>query len=347
VNPQIESKSKSFPFLSRLRCLFSRLAQRLGWQRLALALSSQEVPPWQRMPPVWKHLTQVPSMVSAEEMQMLYWVARDCYTGVGTIVDGGPFLGGSTGPLCLGLQDNRRASGKAGVVHSYDLFLYDNIFYGPFFQAMGEELAEGDSFLHLYERLMNPFQDALQVHAGDFCVLPYEAGPIEILFVDLAKSWELNAAVVSKFFRHLIPGKSLVIHQDYLHFGEFWLVITMWFYRNYFKYLGRVDQGNSVLFAYTRKIPDELLEVDLKALPLEEKKAAFEDALKRFAGWQRTELLVGYARMFLEEKDEESAEAVVRRIPPEAVNHPISQASLQWIPKAMLPSIGQHSAVAA
>lgn len=39
-------------------------------------------------------------MLSLEERRLLYWLAREYFAGIGAIVDGGSFVGGST--LALG-----------------------------------------------------------------------------------------------------------------------------------------------------------------------------------------------------------------------------------------------------
>jgi hypothetical protein len=335
----------TFPSLARMRRLWARLLDHSRWARsLVETVSGRHLPPW-RLPAGRKRVPHVPSMLSSEESRLLAWAARERYTGEGVIVDGGPFLGGSTAALCVGLQENRRTSRKAGVVHSFDLFLNDNCFYDTYLEELGEDVPLGESFLPVYERLMSPYREFLCVHPGDLCTVPYAAGPIEILFVDVAKSWELNASIVSKFFRHLIPGKSLVIHQDYLHFYSYWLVITMWFFRDYFTYEGRVDEGYSALFAYTRKIPEDMLETDLRSLPVAQKRAAFENELARTTGWQRNEILIGSALMLLHDaRDEEAVRDVIRRVPPDAFDHPINRLALKWIPPHLLPGASRPRA---
>ena len=54
---------------------------------------------------------------------------------------------------------------------------------------------------------------------GNLLALDWTGGPIEILFIDLAKSWDLNRWVLTKTFPRLIPGHSVVIQQDWVHFA--------------------------------------------------------------------------------------------------------------------------------
>src|SRR5437763_14459691 len=71
-------------------------------------------------------ITRVKTMLSAQELELLYTLARDRYSGRGEIVDGGAFLGGSTLALACGLRDNARVANKSRRIHSYDLFVSDS-----------------------------------------------------------------------------------------------------------------------------------------------------------------------------------------------------------------------------
>jgi hypothetical protein len=103
------------------------------------------------------------------------------------------------------------------------------------------------------------------------------------------------------------------------------------FFGDYFEYVGRVAEGNSAFYRYARRIPDELLRTDLRALPVERKRLAFERELARCDGWQKVEILVGYTRMLLEAGDEPGAREVFGRVDPAWSEHPISKAALGFI----------------
>jgi hypothetical protein len=278
---------------------------------------------------------RVPTMLSAEETQLLQRLTRECYTGRGTILDCGPFLGGSTSALCAGLLESPAAATKKGFVHSFDRFIYES-FFGYWFIAFKGPWEEGDSFLPLFRRLTSPYRRFQTIHAGDIRKASYRGGPVEILFNDVCKSWEINDAVVAKFFPHLIPGQSVVIQQDYLHFFAYWLVITMDFFRDYFEPAERVADGHTAVFRCTRRIPDAALRVNLRTLPVERKREAFERELARTTGWQHTEIQVAYARMLLDEGDTAGARAVLRRIDPAAHEHPMNKVGLTFIPPEYL-----------
>jgi hypothetical protein len=106
--------------------------------------------------------------------------------------------------------------------------------------------------------------------------------------------------VTWQFFPHLIPGRSLVIQQDYLyHHWVGWLHVTMEFYADYFEYVCDTEV-NSVVFLNTRKIPDTVLRADTVAsLTVGEKTMLMDRAAARFAGPKRDMMLAAKAH-FLE-----------------------------------------------
>ena len=88
----------------------------------------------------------------------------------------------------------------------------------------GEAVGMGQSFAAIFRRATAEFADLIEVHAGDLLEQTWPAGvPIEILFVDVAKTLALSGKVLTEFFAHLTPGKSIVIHQDFYHPTAFYL----------------------------------------------------------------------------------------------------------------------------
>ena len=147
-------------------------------------------------------LRQVKTMLSAQELTLLYRLARDSYDGGGEIVDGGAFLGGSTLALALGLRDNPRVADKAFRIHSYDYFVADH-FVAQFISGV----PEGASTRPYYDRVIAPVASHVTVHEGDLTTFPWPAErPVDILFIDVAKSWETNDFLLHQFFPRLTAG---------------------------------------------------------------------------------------------------------------------------------------------
>ena len=152
---------------------------------------------------------KVVTMLAREERQLLHALGRT-WTGAGAIVDGGCFLGGSTLALGTGLLANPRRVEKRGVIHSYDLFVADAHQAGSYLKKFGD-YAPGDSVRPIFDRQTQDVAPCLQVHEGDLRQFPWTGGPIEILFIDVSKTWELNDFINAEFFPALIPGQSIVV----------------------------------------------------------------------------------------------------------------------------------------
>jgi SAM-dependent methyltransferase len=232
----------------------------------------------------------VPTMLVADELRLLSYLAGEIYTGAGAIIDAGCFLGGSTVALADGLRRNLRRRGRPAerLIHSYDRFEVEDWTRGTFFP---QSTQAGESFRHLFDRNIASCADLVEVHAGDVRSVEWIGGPIEILFIDVAKHWEVCDRITWQFFPHLIPGRSVVIQQDYLyHHWVAWLHVTMEYYADYFEYV--CDTGvNSVVFRHTRRIPDGVLrEKTVESLTIAEKTDLMDRAASRFHGEQREKL---------------------------------------------------------
>ncbi len=194
------------------------------------------------------------TMLSAQELDLLYTLARDQFTGHGEIVDGGAFLGGSTLALGHGLKDNPGAFPKAGRVHSYDRFIADT-----FVPQFIDGYPEGVSTRPFYEQAIASVASFVTVHEGDIVTTEWPAThPIEILFIDVAKTWEINDFLLHTFFPRLIPGVSTVIQQDYHWPHTPWLSITMELLKDHVTYLGSMPWATAC-YRWDRELaPGEL-----------------------------------------------------------------------------------------
>ncbi len=199
-------------------------------------------------------------MLGLEERKLLYELARHYYTGEGAVVELGAFCGASTCCLAAGLKDNPNAVGCR--VHSYDCFIADEPYLVDFVRTQfGEPIEMGQSFEKIFRRATTQYAGLLEVHAGNLLEQSWPAGqPIELLFVDVAKTLALSGKVVSEFFPHLIPGKSVVIHQDFYHPTAFYLPVVMDFLSDHFTI---VETGRdwSVVFRLESAIPPDKLRI--------------------------------------------------------------------------------------
>jgi hypothetical protein len=198
-------------------------------------------------------------MLGLEERKLLYHLARDVYTGAGAVIDAGCFCGASTCSLAAGLRDNPLAP-RGKFLHAYDLFVADLPYIIDFASGyMGRNLAIGDSFRPIYDESVREFAQLIDTHEGDLFAATWDgAKPIEVLFIDAAKSIELQKKILDLFFPSLIPGKSIVVQQDFHHPGAFYIVVAMDYLRDHFTVIEE-RSDSSVAFRLESAIPREKL----------------------------------------------------------------------------------------
>ena len=75
--------------------------------------------------------------------------------------------------------------------------------------------------------------------------------------------------MLAEFFPSLILGHSILLQQDYVHVGEPWIALTMAVLSEYFEQLHFVYGATSAC-RLTKRIPTEILNQNLRELPLSE-----------------------------------------------------------------------------
>ncbi|MEM7668969.1 MAG: hypothetical protein AAF317_07420, partial [Pseudomonadota bacterium] len=76
-------------------------------------------------------------------------------------------------------------------------------------------------------RLLRPWRDRVTFHQTDIVTADWPGGKIEVLFVDVMKSPVAADAILDQFYPHLIPGHSVIVHQDYQHWRQPWIAAQM------------------------------------------------------------------------------------------------------------------------
>ena len=198
-------------------------------------------------------------LLGLEERKLLYQLARYTYAGEGAVVDLGSFCGASTSCLAAGLRDNPRAAGRH--VDAYDNFIASEPYLVDFIRTQfGEKFEIGQSFAAIFRRATAKLADLIEVHVGDLLDQSWPSDkPIEILFVDVAKTLALSGKVLTEFFPRLTPGQSIVIHQDFYHPTAFYLPVVMDFLMDHFTII-EAARDWSVVFRLETPIPQEKLE---------------------------------------------------------------------------------------
>lgn len=222
----------------------------------------------------------VRSMLTIYELGLLYALAKDAWTGAGVIVDAGPLLGATTFSLARGLRENQAVADlrKRYQIYSFDLFIADRAL--SHFVGETSKVAVTSSLLHEFVRINSEHLSYIVPHQGDFVSWNWPKAPIEILFMDLAKSWELNNHYVRHMLPYLLPDRGILVQQDYVHYYEYWIHLTMEYLAEYFE-LCDVIYGATAFYRLTKPIPPEVCQFDLRRLPFGKKLELLESAREK------------------------------------------------------------------
>lgn len=198
--------------------------------------------PWMAVPKAdLDAAARVPTMLTAEEGRLYHWLGRRLQ-GDGAIVDLGAYAGGSAARLLSGLM----LSGRGGHVHSYDRFRSSRAFWAKFMPD--EPLPEADDadLLPVVRRHLAPWEGRVTLHVGDIGQMRWTGGPVEILAVDAAKGAVMADHIAAEFFPALVPGRSILVQQDYLMAVQPWLPAQMVGLREAFLPLAHVPRVGMV-----------------------------------------------------------------------------------------------------
>jgi hypothetical protein len=253
----------------------------------------------------------IPTMLSKTERKLLYALARDYASGAGAIVDAGCFLGGSTAALLAGVRD-RTEEWTGPAVTSYDLFEVEEYTLHKFF-ADDPSLRAGDSFRQRFDANVSRFDLPHVVREGDIVEHGWSGEQIDVLFLDVLKSWEINDTVLRDFFPSLVPGRSIIVHQDYGWGGMPWIPITVELMRDSLVLVDWMEWGSHVFFL-EGKVPAELMENGVAGLDLETKFELVERAITRSDGLVGGMLEISRAALVAERDGPEAAGAELASI---------------------------------
>lgn len=188
----------------------------------------------------------VPTMLTEEEGALLHWLARDYATGAGAVVDLGCFAGGSTARLASGVA----AAGRTAEVHAFDHFTLTEEQKDRYLYPAGIARFRGKDMLPAVKQFMAPWQQIVTFHRGDITKTTWTGGPIEILFIDASKTPNTADRIAQIFMPHLIPGRSIIVQQDYLHWRQPWVPAQMELFGDCFELVGWCAK-NTVIFRTT------------------------------------------------------------------------------------------------
>lgn len=209
------------------------------------------------------------SMTSLEERKVLSYLAEKYYHGQGEIIDLGSGVGGTVYPLAFGLHNNKSVSYKHHRIHAYDIFTS----LGKGIKARGAELYfsqksfknkvkfsfENDSYLDIFVDNCQNYFDYIKINDGDVTLFSWDKKPVEIIHIDIAKTIHIWKHLVGEFFNSLIPGKSIIIHQDFTRVRLPWLIYSMGFILPYVKLIDPLING-TLYCRLIKPLPQKLID---------------------------------------------------------------------------------------
>lgn len=191
-------------------------------------------------------LNEIPSEASVAEKKFLYRFFASTWSGRGVVFEIGPFLGGTSRAIAMGMQENPRCSDGA-MLRTYDRFsdyhgeglesilkpLFDS---GVLTEAQRHDIVDSGSFMkayqeihksHAYSKLICPLNEVLPDTPEELDTLENVfhtsvSDTCDAVFIDGAKSWFGTRHAMIEFSKITKPG-AYYIFQDYGWYTCFWL----------------------------------------------------------------------------------------------------------------------------
>lgn len=234
--------------------------------------------------PLPEMASHIPSMMSLDERKLLLNLAKHEYRGEGVIMDAGVFCGASTACLGAGLMANKAYRDLVGhrpnIIQTYE---YGVVNPGmiTFFERHGVpgNWQIGASFEDYLRLNIEPVDHLVDLHIGDISLAKWDGTPIEIMFLDVLKSVEIQLAIMREFMPALIPG-GILIQQDYFIDGVPFVKLMQELLADHFEYLGEIQ--SSAVFRLVTPITADMFDKDpLAELTLPEMLALLDKARNR------------------------------------------------------------------
>jgi len=199
-------------------------------------------------------------MGSEWERAYCHWYAKTQYSGEGELVEVGSWLGHFALALARGLEESTDGRTALRGVHAFELFEWEEWMNVSVERTdLENRYRSGDNFRAGFEEQVAPVRARVVVHEGDLSTLGWPGGSIEFLLVDAMKTFSLSNTILRSFFAHLVPGRSVVMHQDFCHWWTSWIHPVMYRLREYFEPVYDVPHSASVVFRLRRSLPESCL----------------------------------------------------------------------------------------
>ncbi|WP_152912625.1 hypothetical protein [Candidatus Rhodobacter oscarellae] len=224
---------------------------------------------------------RVPTMLAGDEQRFYTWITQDWAEGTGAVVDLGAFAGGSTARLAAGAK----AAGKPLAIHAYDKFTAKAETKQTELYDKGVPEFDGADILPLARDFLSPWADQITYHKGNIEELGWDGGPIEILAIDVFKKVDLIDPITRAFFPSLVPGRSLLVQQDFLHWSQPWICAQMELFGDVFEPVA-FARRDSIAYLLRKPITEAVLKrAQVASLTDDDMQGAIASARVRFGDW--------------------------------------------------------------
>jgi hypothetical protein len=164
-------------------------------------------------------------MITDEERQYYVWIGQS-FTGSGEAIELGSWLGCSTNYILDGLLASQQLQGRQ--LHVYDDFVWRSEWMNNYYERR-DRPDNGSDFQFLFDRYTGHRAEHLDVHKCS--ILPvaenaaharmlWSGAPIELLYVDCGRTYDVNQAWWDVFAPCFLPNKTLIMMQDWQLFKE-------------------------------------------------------------------------------------------------------------------------------
>lgn len=177
----------------------------------------QDDPPWNNL---MVEPVEIPGMISEEEWRYYEYLTQ-FYSGVGEVVEIGPWLGKSTTHIVHGLV--RNPAFKSKILHVYDDFVWRPAWMN-FRVHKNHQLDQHQNFRFLFDQYTEPIREHIRTEEKkisdydgneDREQLHWDGKPIEMIILDCGRTFKVNQAWYDLFSPSFIPNRTLIVMQDW------------------------------------------------------------------------------------------------------------------------------------
>lgn len=245
-------------------------------------------------------LNEINSETTVPERLLLYNFLAKVWSGRGHVLEIGPFLGGTTRAMALGMLQNPKRDAKARL-YTYDKFekyysseqllnALDPLFKkGRLPEDVKSRISRSDNFLEIF-KLLHKDQEYYPLIKPRVGFLPDtkdqvaqlenifsldQSGEFDIVFVDGCKGWYPTKYFMGEVASHAEPGAHFIF-QDYGWYTCFWIAAFLENMSHCFDFITNVD--DTYVFKLVKKLTIAEINANFPGTP-QELGADFLDAM--------------------------------------------------------------------